>query len=174
MDPFIGEIRIIPWTFAPVDWLFCQGQEVNVSDYQALYAVIGNIYGGTPGRTFKLPDLQAYAPMGQGQGPNLTNRTLGQPVGAISETLTEAKIPNHNHTAQATGQQADNADPTIRYFGKTQAASINTYSTLNTALVQMSPLSLGVMGGGQPHENRQPRLGVNFIMAYNGIFPIRP
>lgn len=171
MQPFAGEIKLFAGTFAPEGWFFCNGVSLNTSQYSELFAVIGYTYGGS-GSSFNLPDLRAYAPMGQGQGAGLTNRTVGVPVGTLGETLTGTTIPPHTHSVQATAQVADNANPTTRYFARTSAA--NMYSTLNDKPVLMAPSALGAMGGNHAHENRQPRLGINFIIAYYGDYPVRP
>jgi len=170
-NPFIGEIRIFAGKFEPYGWFFCNGQQLIAQQYETLYAIIGNTYGGTPNVNFNLPNLQAYAPMGQGAGPGLTERTLGEPVGEPAVTVTQNQMPSHNHTAQATAQQADSADPTNRYWARTSGA--NMYSTINDKLVQMNIGALGVAGASLPHNNMQPFLGINFIIAWQGDFPVR-
>jgi microcystin-dependent protein len=173
-DPFIGEIRIFAGSFAPEGWFFCQGQLLNGSQYQALYAVIGNTYGGTPNVNFNLPNLQAYAPMGQGAGPGLTSRTLGSPVGTPTTALNTSNIPSHAHAAQGTNATGTSNDPTGRIWAKiTSSPQLQPYGQTVTAPVSMNNSALSAAGGIEAHANMQPYLGINFIIAWNGIFPVR-
>lgn len=175
--PFIGEIRIFAGTFAPDGWLFCQGQQLSIAQYQALYAVIGNTYGGQPNVNFNLPNLQAYAPMGQGAGTGLTPRIIGQAVGAPAVTLSsETQIPPHTHAAQGTNATGTSNNPTNRLWAKiVSTPKVQAYGqTVATQPVIMSNRALSPAGSTGAHANMQPYLGINFIIAYNGDFPIRP
>lgn len=173
-NPFIGEIKIFSGNFAPDGWLYCNGQSVAISQFQALYAVIGNTYGvSSNSGFFILPNLGTLAPMGNGSGPGLTNRTLGKPVGISGVTLGYSNMPSHDHQVQSTNQPGTSADPTNRVWAKN--VTINLYSTANNRPVQMAQGTLGVAGSAAPlpHDNMQPFLGISFIIAYQGEFPIR-
>jgi microcystin-dependent protein len=178
MEPFVGEIRIFAGSFAPQGWFFCQGQELNVAQYQTLYAVIGNLYGGVPGgSTFKLPNLQAYALMGQGNGPGLTPSPIGVPGGAAGVTLNTSQVSSHTHAVQATNAPGTSVDPTNRVW----AASVSTPQvqpygkTVAAQPVVMAAGALSPTGSVSPeaHGNMQPYLGINFIIAYEGDYPPR-
>lgn len=174
--PFIGEIKIFAGNFAPVDWLFCNGQLLSVQQYPALYAVIGNTYGGTPNVNFNLPNLQAYAPVGQGSGPGLTPRQLGLPVGESNVTLNAGQIPPHTHTANGTNATGTSNDPTNRIWARCASTpTTQPYGkTLAAQPVAMSQNALGATGGAEAHSNMQPYLGINFMIALVGDFPVKP
>lgn len=171
-DPFIGEIRIFAGSYAPDGWLPCNGQQLNPSQYAALYAVIGPAYGGDGRTYFNLPNLQGYAPMNQGQGPGLTNQVIAEAGGATTETLDQSQMPSHTHTATGTNAAGTSNDPTGRIWAK-NVGTAALYATTNVKPVQMSAAALGVSGSGSPHANVQPCLGVNFAIAWAGLFPIR-
>lgn len=174
-NPFIGEIRIFAGNFAPDGWFFCTGQSLNVMQYQALYAVIGNTYGGTPGQTFNLPDLRASAPLGQGSAPGLTPRTLGQPCGTAAVTLADSQMVPHTHAAQGSNAVANSNDPTNRIWAKVVSTpQLQPYGkTVASAPLVMNGSALSAVGGGGGHSNLQPYQGINFIMAWSGEFPVR-
>jgi len=187
MDSYTGEIRILPYTFPPMDWAYCNGLEIAVSQNQALYSLIGNLYGGTPNVSFKLPNLAAAtqdpgaAPMGTGTGPGLTPRSLqAASVGSKTVTLTTSQIPQHNHTvtAQATSTPADIVDdPTNNWLSHGESAGNKVFATYAPFdLGHTTPLKnpLGSTGLGQGHENRHPYLPLNFCICLYGIYPTRP
>ncbi len=176
MDPYIGEIRIFGFHFAPVDWAFCNGQPVAISQYQALYAILGTTFGGNGQTTFNLPNFQNTAPMHWGNGANLTPRTLGQAVGTPSVTLTQLQMAGHNHLVQsASGSTATQEIPTpgptawmgLSVPGK---AYVDTTAPVNA---QFSNKAIGNNGGSLPHNNMQPISTLNFCVCLNGIFPVR-
>lgn len=173
-DPYIGEIRIFAGTYAPDGWLFCYGQELQAQQYAALYAVIGNTYGGKAQSTFKLPDLRGRVPMNQGQGPGLTNRVLGTAGGQTGVTLTQSQIPAHSHVPRGTWSSADSSAPANRIWAKSVGRSLYAPNVGNPA--PMGAQALGPAGVETPasHDNMQPCLGINFIMAWNGVFPPKP
>lgn len=177
-EPFIGEIRILAGSRLPAGWLFCLGQELDVEDYPALYSIIGSIYGQPtrPNVTFKLPNLQVQAPMGQGRGPGLTPRTIGQRAGASMVLLNENQIPAHTHTAQATNATGNSSDPTGRIWAKNSAKPVvQPYGkTVDAQPAAMNPNALGKTGGSQAHYNMQPYQAINFMIAYEGIYPVKP
>lgn len=177
-EPFIGEIRLFGGNFAPRGWAFCNGQLLPVSQNTALFSVLGTTYGGDGRTTFALPDLQGRAPMHQGQGPGLTPRTIGEKDGASSVTLQSNQMPAHTHQAMAGSGDADSQDPTNRVWAKTYQTGLggrkqykSAYST--TAEEAMSPQALAAQGGNAAHNNMQPYLGLSFIIALQGVYPVR-
>ncbi|MCM2357373.1 MAG: tail fiber protein [Geobacteraceae bacterium] len=172
-DPFIGEIRIFAGSYAPDGWLPCNGQRLSVSSpYTALFAVIGKFYGGDGSTYFNLPNLQGFAPLNQGQGAGLTNQVIGKAGGATTVTLNPSQMPSHTHTAAATNAKATSNDPTGRIWAK--AAGVCLYATTNVSPVAMNGSALGPSGSQGAHNNIQPCLGVNFAIAWQGIFPVKP
>ena len=173
-EPFVAEIRIFAGNFAPRGWAFCNGQLLPVSQNTALFSLIGTTYGGDGRTTTALPNLEGRAPMHPGRGPGLTARRLGQRGGTEMVTLSEAQMPNHNHTLRAANVP----------FGTVQApagdralnrASANVYQT-NTAnnMVDMNADALPIdVGGSLPHNNLQPFLTMSFIIALVGLYPSR-
>ena len=169
-EPFIAEIRIFAGNFAPRSWAFCDGQLLPISQNTALFSLIGTTYGGDGRTTTALPDLQGRAPMHPGRGPGLTSRRLGQRGGVETVSLTEAQMPNHTHTLIGGGvpgndDDAQNNTPTLVVGG-------NAYHTAST-LVNMADQALPSTGGSQPHNNLQPFIAMNFIIALQGLFPSR-
>lgn len=171
-DQFLAEIRIVPFNFPPKGWAFCNGQLMPLSQNTALFSLLGTVYGGDGKSTFALPDLQGRVPIQPGQGPGLDLYGLGQSGGSASVTLLESEIPAHNHTLMATPFEAEDNDPP----GLVPAAIVGgrLYDTSSTNQVQMSPNSLSPAGGSLPHNNLQPYLVLNFIIALQGIYPQRP
>lgn len=171
MDPFVAEIRIFAGNFAPRGWAFCNGQLLPISQNTALFSLLGTTYGGDGRVTFALPDLQGRAPMHPGQGPGLSFHNLGEQGGAETNTLSSAGIPSHVHgTAfNATSGPATTSDPQNNLHARTAE---NIYGSRGTS-VDMAPGSVGLSGGSQPHNNMQPYLSLNFIIALQGIFPPR-
>jgi microcystin-dependent protein len=172
MDPFVAEIRIFGFNFAPKGWAFCNGQLLPLSQNTALFSLLGTTYGGDGKSTFALPDLQGNAPMHPGQGPGLSLHDLGETGGSESVTLLESEMPSHNHTMRATLDDANLAIPqSTRSLAK---ASANLYNTSNAG--GTSPLALQALpaaGGSLPHNNMQPYLTMNFCIALQGVFPPR-
>jgi microcystin-dependent protein len=180
-DPFVAEIRIFPFTFAPTGWAFCNGQLMPLSQNTALFSLLGTTYGGDGKSTFALPDMQGNAPMHPGQGPGLSLHDLGETGGAPAVTLLLTEIPAHNHvpqvsTAAATSNQGVNmVVGAARYDdGQGTTGDVSTFSAnVNNPLVQLSPFELAFAGGDLPHNNMQPYLALNFCIALQGIFPPR-
>ncbi|MEO0868046.1 MAG: tail fiber protein [Cyanobacteria bacterium J06642_11] len=173
-DPFIGEVRIFAGNFAPRGWAFCNGQLLPIEQNTALFSILGTNYGGDGRRTFGIPDLQGRAPMHPGRGPGLTNRRLGQKVGAETITLNSMDIPAHAHAIKADKidrSPAESNDPSNRILGATTSANYKTASFGN--LVRMSNQALSSAGGGQSHNNMQPFLAINFVIALQGLYPSR-
>ena len=169
-DPYIGEIRLVPYTFAPMGWLFCDGQVLPVAQYQALFAVIGNIYGGDGQNNFALPDFRGRVPIHWGIGVNLTPRTLPEQGGA--KTVVLAAPPAHTHLAMgATGTGP--TSPANATWGTMAGRSAPPTYFNGITDTAMNPNLLGPVGNGAPHNNMQPYLALNFVIAVEGIFPTR-
>jgi len=176
MDPYVGEIRLFAGDFAPRGWLTCDGSVLPVLQYQLLFSIIGNTYGGDGQSSFALPDFSGKAVMGAGQGPGLSNRALGNIVGTETTTLLLNQMPAHSHNVSGSTVSAGNtstADPTNATWGaESGLLGKKPYnSTPNTA---MNPLAVGFSGGSQPHNNMQPYLSLTYIICYEGIYPQRP
>ncbi len=169
-EPFIAEVRIFAGNFAPKGWAFCNGQLLPVSQNTALFSLIGTTYGGDGRTTTALPNLKGRAAMHPGRGPGLTSRRLGQRGGVENVTLSEAQIPNHTHTLQSYPAPGNASDPGSHSFARTLGAT--PYHTA-ASLVNMATSALSKTGGSQPHENMQPFLTMNFIIALVGLYPSR-
>ncbi|MDZ8106683.1 MAG: tail fiber protein [Nostoc sp. DedQUE12a] len=170
-EPFLAEIRMFAGHFAPQGWAFCNGQILPIRQNNALFSLLGTTYGGDGKSTFALPNLQVRIPIHPGQGPGLSNYSLGQSSGQTTVTLLTTEIPSHTHTLQGTGAGADRGDPTQAMFA---SARTEVYGPQIGSSPQMNPNVLGQVGQNQPHNNLQPYLAVNFIIALQGIFPQRP
>lgn len=168
MDPFIGELRLFGFNFAPNGWALCNGQLMSISQNTALFSLLGTMYGGDGRTTFGLPDLRGRVPLAFGQGPGLTTRTQGEVGGVEAVTLTAATLAPHGHTvaasSTATTKNPSGAVPSV-------TASGAAYGT--TGDLAMSPSMIGGGGSGQPHENMQPYVVLNWCIALVGIFPPR-
>jgi len=169
-EPFVGEIRMFAGTFAPRGWAFCDGQLLAVSQYDALFSLLGTIYGGDGRTTFALPDLRGRIPIHAGSGPGLSPRTQGERGGAESVTLTTGEMPPHQHSQLASGEVADRADPSEALSAVQEAPAYGPAANL----VSMQADTVAVAGGSQAHENVQPFLCLHFIIALVGIYPSRP
>jgi len=170
MDPFLGEIRILPFTFAPIGWAFCNGQILSISQNTALFSLLGTTYGGDGRSNFALPNLQGNAPMHTGQGPGLSLHDLGETGGSEIVTLLQSEMPSHNHPVNASQSDATDRLPT----GQLPAGgiAIGMYAAPG-AVTGLSPQATMPSGLGQPHNNMMPYLAVNFFIALQGIFPAR-
>lgn len=172
-NPFLAEIRIFTAGFAPKGWALCDGQLLPISQNTALFSLLGTTYGGNGTSNFALPNMQGCAPMQQGQGPGLTLRDLGETAGEQTVTLLQTEMPAHTHQAQAESDTTQN-NPAGNAWGTGQKGFGNVYAAPNPQTnVNMSPFALAIAGGSQPHNNMQPFLGLNFIIALQGVFPAR-
>ncbi len=162
-DPYLGEIRIMSFDFAPKGWALCNGQFLPINQNQALFALLGTTYGGNGQTTVALPNLQGCVPIHTGNG-----HTLGEKGGASAVTITQQTMPQHLHFMQGTTQDASGPVPTNALLGKAN----NMYQSANSGgLVALNPASVTNVGGSQPHNNMMPYLVLNFCIALQGIFP---
>lgn len=171
MEPFIAEVRIFAGNFAPRGWAFCDGQLLPISQNTALFSLIGTTYGGDGRTSFGLPDLRGRAPIGPRHGAGLSNYVVGQKGGAEHVTLTTNQIPAHNHRIKAVTTGGTSTTPTDHLLGDS-AAFDNEFSNA-PANTNMSADMVANTGGNQSHENRQPFLAINYIIALQGAFPSR-
>jgi microcystin-dependent protein len=166
--PFIGEVRLFGGNFAPRGYAFCNGQILSIAQNTALFSILGTTYGGNGQTTFALPDLRGRVPVGFGQGPGLSSRTLGETIGTETVTLTANEIPLHGHAMQALSGAANAGQGPSTSLGTATAA---LYGSGPTQVLAGAGLSAS--GGGQAHNNMAPSLAVHFIIALEGVFPSR-
>lgn len=171
MDPFVAEIRIFPFNFAPKGWAFCSGQILPLSQNTALFSLLGTTYGGDGKSNFALPNMQGNAPMHPGQGPGLSLHDLGEMGGSQTVSLLESEIPTHTHQLRAdvldlgdTNVISNNASLALSAGGALYQAASNTTMSLS---------ALAPAGGSQPHNNMQPYLTLNYCIALQGVYPPR-
>ncbi len=166
-EPFIAEVKIFSGNFAPRGWAACNGQLLPINQNQALFSILGTTYGGNGVNNFALPNLRDRVPMHAGNGPGLAGRQLGEMAGEAAVTLQASQMPEHSHTLRGAGAVST---------GTPSAAVVpGAGPKVYRAATNLTPMGAGLTaaGGGQPHENRQPYLGLMFIIALQGIFPSR-
>jgi microcystin-dependent protein len=168
-EPFLGEIRLFPYNFAPRGWAFCQGQILSIAQNTALFSLLGTTYGGNGVTTFALPDLRGRVAVSQGQGPGLSPYSLGEQGGVESVTLIATQMPQHNHLISVNNAGSSTGRPSGNYPGQTSG---NTYAPSSDGST-FAPQAVGMAGGNQPHTNIQPYLALNYCIALEGIFPSR-
>ena len=166
--PFIGQIMMVGFNFAPQGWASCDGQLLAISQYDALFALIGTTYGGDGVQTFGLPDLRGRVPIHQGQAPGGIIWTIGASRGVEAVTLTLNQLGSHNHSF---GLAASSSEPTTDRPDNSYPASGGYYAAAPTSGTSMGAPTIAQAGGNQPHNNMQPYLGINFIISLFGIFP---
>ncbi|HQW80866.1 MAG TPA: tail fiber protein [Pseudomonadota bacterium] len=171
-DPFVAEIRIFPFNFAPNGWAWCDGQLMPISQNTALFSLLGTTYGGDGKSNFALPDLQGRAPMHPEQGPGLSLHDLGETGGAETVTLLESEIPAHAHALRASSDDGDIKAPSSNR-GLARSTGGFAYQTNASGLQPMSDWALAPAGGDQPHNNMMPYLTLYFCIALQGVFPPR-
>lgn len=212
MDPFVGEIRIIPWNWAPEGWLLCNGQLVSISSYQALFSLVGTVYGGDGTSTFALPDLRSRVPIGMGQSPGLSLYQIGQKGGVENVTLTTPQLPAHTHPAtftptgapatpvsvavniavanSSTNNVSSPVDNVIAVPKPSGPGTINAFQAPGSTSGNLGGVSATVSGGtggitggsvavgptgsNLPVPTLPPYLCLNFIIAWQGVYPSRP
>jgi microcystin-dependent protein len=170
-NPFLAEIRIFPFNFAPKGWAFCDGQLMPLSQNTALFSLLGTIYGGNGTSNFALPNLQGSAPMHPGQGPGLSLHDLGETGGTQTVTLLESEIPSHPHPWTASNQDGTVQGPATQLT----AGGVGGIALYNppASMTPLNPNAVVPAGGGQPHNNMQPYLTLNFCIALQGVYPPR-
>ena len=174
MDPIIGQICLFAGNFAPKGWAICDGSLLSIAQNSALFAILGTQYGGNGQTTFALPDLRGRVAMGVGGGPGLSYRNQGEQGGTENVTLTANQMPAHTHAMVASGNASNSASPNgalLASAGRDGGASIYSSDTSNQT--PMAAQSIQMAGGNLPHNNLQPYLVINYIIAVEGIFPPR-
>jgi microcystin-dependent protein len=169
-DQYTGEIRLVGFNFAPVDWAFCDGSLLPIDQYAALFNLLGTTYGGDGQTTFALPDLRGRAPIHMGQGNGLSNRIQGQQLGEESVTLTTNQMPSHSHPVAVLSTTGTTTSAQNSYLAGS-STSDNRYSTNAPTTTMNAGVLQPTSGGSQPHENREPLLVMNYIIALYGIYP---
>ncbi len=170
-EPLLAEIYIGGMNFAPKGYASCEGQLLAIASNQALFSLLGTTFGGDGRTTFALPDLRGRVPVGQGQGPGLSSRQLGEVSGVENVTLLTTNLPAHTHQLSAVSEAGDTAAPSGTFLANTGALD-REYKSTGTP-VPMNTAAIGATGGNQPHNNMQPYLVLNFYIAIVGIFPSR-
>ena len=175
-DQYLGEIRMAGFNFAPIGWATCSGQLLPISQNTALFSLLGTYYGGNGTSNFGLPNLQARAAMGYGNGAGLSQRIWGETGGEYSVTLLSNQMPQHNHPAACISGAGSLDSPNVPgnavWAADGAGRGINLYATATTTTA-MNPTDVQVNGGNQPHNNMQPCLAITYIIALQGIYPSR-
>jgi microcystin-dependent protein len=171
MDPFVAEIRIFGFNFAPTGWATCDGQVLPISQNTALFALLGTMYGGNGKSTFALPNLDGSAPMGSGTGPD-GEHFQGETSGSPTVTLISSEIPVHSHSLSVSTRSASEKNPANQALATGQG--IGMYGPNNQPTTTLAPEALSISGGSQPHNNMMPSLTFTFCIALQGVFPARP
>jgi microcystin-dependent protein len=179
-EPFVGQIALFAFPFAPAGWAMCHGQAVSIAQNTVLYSIIGSAYGGDAKTYFNLPDLQARAAVGSGQGPGLSNYSIGDAGGAATTTLKEGELALHSHVVGVGIDPANAVTPADNGLAKAneRIGADNYYVHLYSPNPQfardgLAPNTIGFAGGSGPHNNMQPYLAMNFCIALTGVFPQR-
>ena len=167
-EPFLGQLMCVGFNFAPRGWAFCNGQIMAIAQNTALFSLLGTTYGGNGQTTFGLPDLRGRVALGFGQGPGLSNYTQGEVAGVETVTLNSQQMPLHNHAINASNLDAADQTP-----GGNFPSGGGAYNNPAPPRQAMNAAMCGNAGGNQPHENRQPYLVLNWVIALQGIFPSR-
>lgn len=172
-DAYIGEIRPFGFNYPPVDWAPCDGRLLSIADYSPLFSLVGTTYGGDGVSTFALPDLRGRVPVHPGTGPGTGTVVLGEMAGVEAVTLTTNQLPSHGHSVAASADLATATDPTGAVTGAKPRLGADIYAAASNPPVAMSPVGVAAAGDGQPHNNMQPSLAINFCICLNGIYPSR-
>jgi microcystin-dependent protein len=173
MDPFVAEIRIYPFNFAPKGWAFCDGQILPLSQNTALFSLLGTTYGGDGKSNFALPNMQGNAPMFWGQGPGLSLHDIGEVGGSDTVSLLESEIPSHSHDMMAIALAANRTSPVSNTFARASGGNPYIAASPLPPLVNLSDSTVAPAGGDQPHNNLMPYLTLNFCIALQGVYPPR-
>ncbi len=170
-EPFVGEIRMFPYQFAPRNWAYCDGEILPIAQNQLLFAVISNLYGGDGRNTMAVPDLRGRSPMHSGRGPGLSYHQLSEQSGVSGIVLEQLNLPSHNHTATVVNQAGEQTKATNNFIAN--APGVREYKESPASLAPLNTSALSDTGGNQAHENRQPYLAVPFCIALEGLYPPR-
>jgi microcystin-dependent protein len=170
-DPFLGEIRLFPYDFAPLGWALCDGSVLSIAENTALFSLLGTTYGGDGRSTFALPDLRGRVAVSSGHGPGLSDHQLGQLGGDETVTLTTGSLPAHSHDVAANSSRGAHASPKGKVPGHASSGTVYADATDGA---KMKSHTIAPTGGGQPHDNLQPYLALSYCIAMEGIFPSRP
>ena len=178
-NPFVAEIRIFPFNFAPKGWAFCDGQLLPISQNTALFSLLGTQYGGDGKSNFALPNLQGSAPLHAGQSPGGSQFFIGEQTGSETVTLLASEIPAHSHFLNANNGAATTDNPVGGAYAQgswNQAPNSGTVNIYTTAApdTALAPTAIIPAGSSLPHNNMQPYLTLNFCIALQGVFPARP
>ena len=169
-EPFIGEIKLVPYNYAPRGWAFCAGQLLPIAQNEALFSLVGTMYGGDGQVTFALPDLRGRVVINQGQAPGLTSHDQGEVGGNERIILGVAQVPAHSHTARASSLIGNQPTPAGKHIAKSPLGLGNVFAAPGGDVM---PGAIKPAGGAQPHENRQPYLVLNYVIALEGVYPPR-
>jgi microcystin-dependent protein len=167
-QPYVGEIRIFAGNFAPAGWMFCNGSLIAIGQNETLFNLIGTTYGGDGQQTFALPDLRGRVPVHQGQGSGLSARTMGEFSGTETVTITPNQMAVHRHTLKASSSLSNGASGP---GGVLAATAVKIYDNISPPSDSMAAQAVSPQGGGQPHNNMAPFLGISYIISLFGVFP---
>lgn len=171
-DQFVAEIRLVGFNFAPVGWALAAGQILPISQYTAVFSLVGTYYGGNGTSNFALPNLQGNVAIGQGQAPGLSSYVIGETGGSSTVTLLASEVPVHTHTFLADATLANQTSPTGNSFARTEGSN-SIYAPSGGTKAQLNTAFISTYGGNQPHNNMMPYLTLNWVIALQGIFPSR-
>ena len=172
-EPFVGQIITAGFNFAPRGYATCDGQILSIAQNTALFSLLGTLFGGNGQTTFALPDLRGRIPVHQGQGPGLTNRTMGEVAGEQAHTLISTEMPMHNHLFMTSNVAGALGTPNGNFLAGSSDAAVAALYRPTSDGSTLNPQSIGLAGGNQPHNNMQPYLVISFSIALEGIFPSR-
>ena len=170
METFLGSLLLVPYNFAPTGWALCNGQLLQISQYTALFSLLGTTYGGDGTNTFALPDFRGRVPISSGQGPGLQSYNLGQTGGAESVTLVVNQLPSHNHSVNTVSGVGTSSHPANEYLASSTSGSVYASSRPDSTL---NANAISHAGGGHPVDIRVPYVTLNWIIALTGIYPSR-
>jgi microcystin-dependent protein len=178
-SPFVAQVSMFAFNFAPKGWAFCNGQLLPISQNTALFSLLGTNYGGDGKATFGLPNFQGMASVGQGQGAGLSSYFIGESTGVQNVTVLQSEMPSHNHALVGTSTPgttltASNNQLAKAFGGGKQASYTGNYLSTNAPQTPMSAMAVSIAGSSFPHNNMQPYLTLNFCIALQGVFPARP
>ncbi len=178
-EPFLGQITVYGFNFAPRNWLQCKGQTLAISQYSALFSLLGTYYGGNGTSTFQVPNFQGNVPVNQGTGSGLSTYVIGEATGVQNVAITNSTMASHNHGLVASTTDGNvvksSGNQLAKAFTGSKGGASYTGNYLSTTAPNqtIAPTSMGFAGGNQPHNNMQPYLALNFCICLNGVFPAR-